>query len=227
MKLALLGRHISHSLSPKLYADIYDNLNVDYQLIDIEDKTLVPSLGILMNDLDGLNITSPYKEIFLNDVKIQQSEIQALNAINCIGKKQGSFYATNTDYTALIRLIPKMACNKKIIILGDGVMSRVVESVCKLKGLTFEVRSRKIDDELFRKFSNGNILEDNSLIINCCSRSYTFNGRLGIDSHFWDLNYRHQMHLDYFHGSQSYTDGYSLLKLQAEDAAAFWSQLKN
>lgn len=227
IKLALLGKDISHSLSPDLYKEIYKNQTIDYQLIDIKHINFLPSLKVLMNDLDGLSITSPYKEVYLSEVIIEDSVISALKAVNCIGKKLDKFYATNTDYTALLELVPEKVENRRIVILGDGVMSRLIESVCRIRGISFEIRSRKLDPIKFNSFSNGEIVDENSLIINCCSRAYSFKGKLGYGSHFWDLNYRHQEHQHYFDTLPTYTDGYSLLKLQAEHAAAFWSQLKN
>lgn len=226
-KLALLGRNISHSLSPALYKEIYQEKAIDYRLIDIDKEIDLMPLTDLMQDLDGLNITSPFKEYYLPEVEINSEEIQALAAINCIGKVGGKFYATNTDYLALLKLMPKMPNTNKVIILGDGVMSRVVSAVCRKLKIHFMVRSRKICPDEFKHFSAGNIVDKNSLIINCCSRSYSFKGNMDPSSHFWDLNYRHSEHLEYFKNSPSYTDGYSLLKLQAYDAAAFWSQLKN
>jgi len=226
-KLALLGKDISHSLSPDLYREIYKDKNLNYQLIDIANSADLPSLAMLMKDLDGLNITSPYKEFYLNQVEISSNEIQSINAINCILKQSDRFFATNTDYLALKHLVPLMKKDLKIVILGDGVMSRVVQIVCKFLEIEFEQRSRRQDPELFTQFSNGKFVDENTLLINCCSRSYCFEGELGTNSHFWDLNYRHSHHQEYFKKTSSYTDGFSLLKLQAEKAAAFWSQLKN
>ena len=225
--LALLGKNISHSLSPELYKEIYNDKKLNYQLIDIQSEASLPSLDVLMEKLDGLNITSPYKEFYLNQVEIDSTEVKSLKAINCIAKHNDRFKATNTDYIALKQLVPQMSKNLNIIILGDGVMSRVVSTVCTSLNIAYSIRSRKIDKKIFEEFSHGLIVDENSLLINCCSRSYCFNGRLGSNSHFWDLNYKHSEHQSYFLNSPSYTDGYSLLKLQAHEAAAFWSQLKN
>lgn len=224
IKLALLGKNISHSLSPKLYNDIYGEKNVEYRLLDFNENNQIPPIDKLMIDLDGLNITSPYKEHFVKNVIIKDDFIRSLAAINCIANVGEEFFATNTDYTAMLRLLPDMTNQKKVVILGDGVMSRVSQAACLKLGLSFKVYSRRLTPE---KFSNMELVDENVLVINCCSREYVFNGKITAGLVFWDLNYLHQAHSELFINHGNYIDGLNLLTEQARDAAAFWSSLKN
>ncbi len=224
IKLGLLGKNISHSLSPKLYSDIYGEKNVEYSLLDFNEKNQIPPIDKLMIGLDGLNITSPYKEHFIKDVIIKDDFIRSLAAINCIAKVGEQFFATNTDYSAMLSLLPDMAKQKHVVILGDGVMSRITQTACLKIGLQFEVYSRRLTPE---KFNQMELVDENVLVINCCSREYAFNGKITAGLHFWDLNYLHQAHLQLFKYKKNYIDGLNLLREQARDAAAFWSSLKN
>ncbi len=224
IKLALLGKNISHSQSPGLYKEFYGESKVDYQLLDFTHESEVPKLKILMRDLDGLNITSPYKELFVKDVIIADDNIKKLKAINCIGKRGDQYYATNTDFSAMIRLLPELAINKKILILGDGVMSRITQLACYQSSLSFEVWSRKLTPSIFRTKI---VVDGNVLIINCCAREYIFSGHVSDESTFWDLNYLHDAHSQIFAHKSNYIDGLNLLTEQARDASAFWLQLKN
>lgn len=224
IKLGLLGRNISHSKSPELYQQIYGINNVDYRLFDFDEETSIPRLDVLFKDLDGLNITAPYKEHFLSNVEIKDVVIQSLKAINCIGHKGKKFYATNTDYSAMKRLLADMSKGCEVLILGDGAMSRVTQKACEQNNLRHQIWSRKLTP---LEFESMPIPDRNVLVVNCCARSYVFNHKLPKNALFWDLNYSHSEHERLFKGSSQYVDGLNLLREQALDAAAFWSSLKN
>lgn len=70
MKLGLLGYPITHSLSPKLYQEILGPKLTSYELFSFENRESIPSLDYFANKLDGLNITSPYKTHFINQIQI-------------------------------------------------------------------------------------------------------------------------------------------------------------
>lgn len=227
IKLALIGKGISHSLSPSLYREIFSDELSEYQLLDYPHENDIPSLEELFKSFDGLSITTPYKEYFVKQVQILDESVALIGAINCIGKKNSSFVATNTDFLAMRKLLPQMLQDKEqLVILGDGVMARMIKIVCKEKNINFEQWSRKLTPEKFSRMPLGEIADGNILVINCCGREYNFNHQMPSLAHFWDLNYRHEAHQSFFHNNPNYIDGFNLLKSQAIDAAAFWSSLK-
>lgn len=226
--LGLLGKSIAHSLSPKLYADIYGAENLEYHLFDFETAKEIPSLLQIFSVVSGLSITTPYKEHFLEDVSFINNEVKELQAINCIGLVDKKFHATNTDYSALNRLLPQMLRDRsEILILGNGAMARVVARVCLKHHLKFHQWSRSQTPEKFQLMNIKSVADGNILVINCCARNYVFHGTLPEKSLFWDMNYRHLQHDQLFLNSSQYIDGQNLLLAQAQDAAAFWSSLKN
>src|SRR5690606_26020523 len=103
-KLALIGKKITHSRSPILYRKIL-GLETSYDLIDVEVNQL-PLLSALSLKYDGLNITSPYKENYIDQVKIEDDLVLALGAINTIDLRKTNYLATNTDLLA-VRVILK------------------------------------------------------------------------------------------------------------------------
>lgn len=226
--LGLLGRSIAHSLSPKLYADIYGAGNLEYHLFDFESAKEIPSLAQIFSQVSGLSITTPYKDHFLADVSFINDEIKELQAVNCIGYADKKFYATNTDYSALNRLLPQMFHGRsEIIILGNGAMARVVTRVCQNHHLKYVQWSRAQTPEQFQQMNVESVADGNVLVVNCCARNYVFHAKLPAKSLFWDMNYRHLQHDQLFLNSSQYVDGQNLLLAQAHDAAAFWSSLKN
>lgn len=228
IRLGLLGKNITHSLSPQLYREIYGADNLDYSLFDYESSESIPPLFEMFQKIDGLSITAPYKEHFLDAVEIKDPVVRKLQAINCIGRYRNIFVATNTDLSAMRRLLPKLIQDKQILILGSGAMARIVSAVVTELGHTSIQWSRSHTLTEFEQMKIESISDGNVLVVNCCARSYEFTHTIPKRALFWDMNYRHQAHLERFRNIPTqYIDGLNLLREQAIDAAAFWSSLKN
>lgn len=224
-KYALLGHHIQHSLSPMLYRELIDE-NVHYDLIDVSAEN-VPSLSDLSKEYEGINITSPYKEVYFKEVKLTENA-KKLGAINCLKFKGQNVFGENTDYLAIVDILKNHQNkykNLKVILLGDGVMSRVTQVALKELHINFQLFSRKINQN-FSSLDFSTVYDKNDfvLIINCCARSYIFTSPLPELGIFWDYNYKFQPHIQRFSKENyNYEDGFEMLKKQAEYAVAFWS----
>lgn len=218
LKLALVGQNISHSRSQEMYEKILGR-KVAYSLLDYRDEHDIPKASELLERYVGVSITTPYKEHFLDEVKISQ-EVLPLKAINCLGKVNNQLVGTNTDFLALKEILKRYS-HKNIIILGSGAMFRVCSKILQDESTSFLNFNRAKDGDIDKidlsKY-------ENSLIINTCARSYIFNGRLHESAIFYDLNYNFEKHVDYFSqlGNQ-YIDGLELLELQAKYALEFWN----
>jgi shikimate dehydrogenase len=215
-KLGLLGKNISHSKSKQMYEEIL-NTDVDYSLFDYDEPNEIPNLDEFFKKVEGLSITAPYKKHFINLVSISDN-VKKLGGINCIKKLDGKYYGTNTDYLAVKELLPKFNC-KSIVLLGNGTMSKIT-----MKALD----ELNLSCEHFFRSKDGNISEldlssfKKCLIINSCSRDFIFKGKTSNDSIFWDYNYNNPNQEKLILNSQ-YSDGLSLLRLQALYALKFWS----
>lgn len=226
-KLALIGKNIQHSKSPEIYRKIISP-HIIYDLLDYETELKLPTAIELLRIYDGINITSPYKEHFLNQVELS-SNAKKLGAINCLKKIGNKIIGENTDYLAILDILREFQHKHgklKVVILGDGVMSKVTISALSFLGYDFEVLSRKktknfdqLDLEIY--FSNQN---NQPLVINTCSRDYIFSGKIDERAIFWDFNYDFSPHTSSLSAIvKQYLDGYSMLFKQAEYALAFWS----
>lgn len=226
-KLALVGKNISHSMSPALYKKLLSS-SVEYDLLDYKDISQIPAVEILMSNYDGINITSPYKKHFIGQVELVGAA-KKIGAINCLKKSEGRILGANTDYYAVmdqLRLFLETHESLNVVVLGDGVMSTVTqESLMKLR-VPFKIFSRKLTDQfhqldLINFFASS---EMRPLIINTCSRDYVFNGDLPKNSIFWDYNYNFSAHSSLLAPKIfQYLDGLKMLEDQAKYAVAFWS----
>lgn len=229
-RFALVGKNIAHSKSPEIYRRLISP-SIQYDLLDYSDKESIPALSDLFKNYDGINITSPYKEHFLSQIELTE-KAGSIGAINCLKKMDGKFLGDNTDYYAVVdglkSLFEKYG-EMRVIILGDGVMSRVAQLALKDLNQTVEVYSRKLTDN----FTQLNFGKNNSgisikpLIINACSRDFVFTGNLPPESVFWDFNYNFTPHSSQIPAKvHQYLDGYEMLERQAFYAVAFWSNRK-
>lgn len=225
INLALIGKDISHSKSAKIYERLLGE-SINYDLLDCSSENEIPPLDQLSKKYQGLNITSPYKKFFFNDVALS-NDIKFLGAINCISFEDSGAQGTNTDYLALlgiiddfINLYPKIY----FIIFGDGVMSKVTQNVLDKLGMEYEVVSRKSFPSISQYKINQNLLSKNDQVIlfNACSRDFIYKGDLPLGVTFYDYNYDFLPHKEHFFDQEClYIDGIELLERQATYALEF------
>jgi shikimate dehydrogenase len=226
MRLALIGKSISHSRSPAIYKKWLGS-TITYDILDFLNSKDLPSLDYLKQNYDGINITSPYKEHFFQDVLIDDETIKNLGAVNTLVFNPRGVIGTNTDLLAVRSLIAKLKLQfpkLNILLLGGGAMARVTIQVCKELDLSLIQLTRKNTFDFDQiDLAAFHIKEHQTLIINACSREYVFRGNLIGDEIFWDYNYSfmpHQNSLPF--RVKEYQDGQELLMLQAQYALQFW-----
>lgn len=224
IKLALVGKNISHSRSPEMYKKILGS-RIEYELLDYSIGKEIPMASDLLAVYSGINITSPYKKHFLKEVQLigVANEVQA---INCLRLKNGIVEGCNTDYLAIEKILKrhiKKNQNVKVVVLGDGVMANVVIHALSQLKMTYQQFSRKLTKsfhsfDLVDQFGNEKLL-----VINTCAREYVYQNKITPTSVFWDFNYSFDAHEELLSSKCLYEDGLEMLQLQAEYAVQFWS----
>lgn len=226
MRLGLIGKKISHSGSPAIYKKLIGP-HIQYDLIDIDSADKLPSINELAQNYSGINITSPYKTLYLNDVEILDPAVKKLGAINTIAFSSQGIRATNTDLIA-VRLIlqsfQKKYATLKLIVLGSGVMARMTEILAEELGIKLQLLSRSSHPNLSQldltPFEDSSV---QTIVINACSRDFIFQGNISSASIFWDYNYHFLPHQNTLPLKvKEYQDGQEMLYLQAVAARSFW-----
>ncbi len=231
MKLGLLGYPLNHSLSPELYRELLGSQLTSYELFSFEEDDLIPPLIFFGQRLDGLNITSPYKRHFVHEIEIPSSLVKSLGAVNTLAFISGKTFGTNTDLLAVVEILTNYSQDYpslQILLLGDGVMAKVIELAAQDLGISVRQFSRKLTPHFeqldLRPFHKS---DSQTLVINACSRQYVFNGFTHGDEIFWDLNYAFIPHQNTLPSRvKSYQDGREMLELQARAALKFWAKYK-
>ena len=166
-KFGLLGKKLSHSLSPLLHKTFFEDIGLkdEYKLYEV-DETEIDNFKnyMLENSIEGVNITVPYKKTFLDKLDFISNEAKEIGAINLLYIKDNKFYGDNTDYygfkqTLLTNQIEPSG--KKIAIIGRGGASASVYKVLKDMGaedITFYFRKDKLSEIEFPEDISGDII---------------------------------------------------------------------
>ncbi len=166
-KFGLLGKKLSHSLSPLLHSIFFEEMGIEaeYKLYEVAEHEIDNFKNYMFeNSIEGVNITVPYKKAFLDKLDFISDEAKEIGAINLLYIKENKFYGDNTDYygfkqTLLTNQIEPSG--KKIAIIGRGGASASVYKVLKDMGaedITFYFRKDKLSKIEFPEDISGDII---------------------------------------------------------------------
>jgi shikimate dehydrogenase len=175
-KFGLIGYPLSHSFSKKFFTQKFDAEGIDsceYDLYPIESIDLLS--GLLANDLEleGLNVTIPYKlEVlpFLNEI---DEAARVIGAVNCIrvtrDGKSAALKGFNTDaYGFEESLKPLLEpWHNRALVLGDGGAAKAVKYVLDRLSIPYLIVTRKpADGSILYEEITEEILSAYTVIIN-------------------------------------------------------------
>ena len=101
-RFGLVGRDISYSFSPGYFGEKFRKLGLGdctYEIFDLPEIGAFPDLLARYPDLEGLNVTIPYKEAVLPYLDTIDPEAREIGAVNTIRLRGGRKEGFNTDVT--------------------------------------------------------------------------------------------------------------------------------
>lgn len=128
-KLGLIGYPIKHSLSPWIHGEFLEktNLNGSYSIIEIKQDDFDKEIKKLKQlNLQGFNITVPYKEKIIPYLDEIDTQAKHIGAVNTVHNKDGKWIGYNTDgigyMNSLLTKYPKLTNDKTldVLLLGAG-----------------------------------------------------------------------------------------------------------
>ncbi len=171
----LIGYPLSHSFSKKYFSQHFAAAGITdayYELFPIESIHNLLILKALYPNLQGLNVTIPYKQTVMPLLDELDESAQAVGAVNTIHIQKGRLIGYNTDtygFEMSLRqfLSTHAAQPKQALILGRGGAAKAVAFVLQKMGIRFQYVSRqKSPDGLhYDELTQLHIIE-NQLIIN-------------------------------------------------------------
>jgi shikimate dehydrogenase len=174
-KYGLIGATVSHSFSKSYFDEKFFREGLRDYHYDLYSLPAIDDLKNLLQEnpeLEGLNVTIPYKEQvvkFLNEI---DPEAKKIGAVNVIKIKEGNLKGFNTDSAAFYETLEKWfprTDKSKALILGTGGSAKAVQQALKKLSISYEMVSRdkgKADHTYEDLENDEKIIADVQLIIN-------------------------------------------------------------
>jgi shikimate dehydrogenase len=168
----IIGNPLSHSFSPAYFSQKFASESIDarYDAFPLASITDLPDL-LREHQLEGLNVTIPYKTSILPYLNELSSAAMAIGAVNCLKIEGNRLLGYNTDYYGFATSLKPLlqAGHKRALILGTGGAAQAVQYALRQMDMPFLSVSRTGDDlENTIRYSalSKDILQQHQVIIN-------------------------------------------------------------
>ncbi len=173
-KFGLIGYPLTHSFSKKYFTEKFSREQIggcEYELYSIESIAQLPELLKQHPDLEGLNVTIPYKKLVIPFLSNASAAVMEMQACNCITIKNEKLFGNNTDVTGFAKTFtPHLkSSHKKALILGTGGASSAVAYTLRQLGINYLFVSRNkgnTNKVIDYKAVNEELLIEYTVIIN-------------------------------------------------------------
>jgi shikimate dehydrogenase len=172
-QFAVIGNPIAHSLSPILHQEVYRQLALDASFEKIHLMPNALHSFIKVNELDGFNVTIPYKQSVIPFLNELDESAQTIGAVNCVHDGKGY----NTDWIGFLNALKLNNIELKekcCTIIGAGGAARAIAfGLIKagVKSISIKNRTQTKADQLLdwinSIFPHNNSSESSDLIVNC------------------------------------------------------------
>ncbi len=179
---AVLGKPISHSLSPLLHTTAYQELGVGatYEKIEVSSGDLVSFLNGLDDSWNAFSLTMPLKEEVL-EVADHLSELALrIKSANTLHRVDQEWFATSTDIDGFRNslLMHEINFSSHVVIIGAGATARAAAAACdgtaahitvinRSTARTADMQKSVVESPIsFVDWSNCSIINNADLVIN-------------------------------------------------------------
>ncbi|MBW3545039.1 MAG: shikimate dehydrogenase [Bacteroidetes bacterium] len=244
-QFGLIGYPLGHSFSKAYFTEKFSREGIAgaayelYPLVNIAD---LPTLLAQLPQLEGLNVTIPYKEQVIPYLDSLHASAQKVGAVNVIRRVGDQLIGYNSDYLgfklSLQQWLGSSMAGLKALVLGSGGAARAVCAALQDLQIPYTKVSRAAAAGIFSYADlqqQPELLEQYRLIINttplgmaprtdaCPDLPYQ---QLGAGHYLYDLVYNPNETLFMQHGLKRgarVKNGLEMLHLQAEEAWKIWN----
>ncbi|MBP5277999.1 MAG: shikimate dehydrogenase [Prevotella sp.] len=175
-KYGLIGYPLRHSFSMGFFNEKFQNENIDAEYINYEIKNIDELREVLASnpDLQGFNVTIPYKQKVMSYLDSIAPEARSIGAVNVVKveHRNNTYHLKgyNSDSIAFTKTIEPMldSIHQRALILGTGGASKAIEYSLKSLGLTTLLVSRyERPGTIQYQRITPEIIKDYNVIVNC------------------------------------------------------------
>lgn len=137
----LLGSPVSHSISPMMHNDSFQQLGLDfaYLCFDVKPDRLKEAVsGLRAMNTYGFNLTMPDKEAVLPYLDELSLEAQLVGAVNTVKNENGRLIGYNTDGLGYLKSVEEAGCHivgKEMTLLGAGGAACAIAAQAAISGV--------------------------------------------------------------------------------------------
>ncbi len=148
----VIGDPIAQSLSPDIH-NLWlkaSNISAFYNKFHLQTETAVSDIQALLRfDVQGLNITMPYKEAAINSAIDVSDTAKKIGVANTLKATSNGWYAENTDAQGFLNSLYAVISentlkNKKVLLIGAGGAARAVAYILDLQGADLTILNRTV-----------------------------------------------------------------------------------
>lgn len=156
---ALIGRKLGHSFSPTIHTWLGAP---SYILQELEPENLESFLQT--TDLDGMNVTIPYKKAVLSFCSELSDTARIIGSVNTLVRRENGWYGDNTDaygFTWLLNRRNIDVCGKHCVVFGTGGASVTVQKVLRDLGagkISVLSRNGRNDYRFLSEYADASVL---------------------------------------------------------------------
>lgn len=167
-KYLVIGNPIDHSLSPKLHNFWIKKYNIQayYSKLLVDEKDLGEIVNRVRNDeLDGLNVTVPFKKKIIPHLDILTNVAKEANSVNTIYKSNNKIIGDNTDVDGFLESLKAINFNPEnqtaFIVGAGGVALSIIVALKKMGVSKIKITNRTISEIniLKKKYQDLNVID--------------------------------------------------------------------
>ena len=153
--LGLIGYPLSHSLSPRIHEAAFTALALqgEYLLYPVAPGKIDGLAALVRHmrdgEIQGLNVTIPYKQTIMSLLDELTPSAQAIGAVNTLYLQEGKLIGHNTDAAGfladLTKFLREPVGEKKALVLGAGGAARAVVYALLKDGWQVNLAVRRAD----------------------------------------------------------------------------------
>jgi len=167
----LIGKPLGHSWSERYFTQLFRELCIeaDYSPIEIANLNELHKL----EQLDGYNVTLPYKSAILPYLDEVDGVAQQIGAVNVVLRRlaEGRTISRgyNTDYIGFAHSIRPWLRpgDNKAMILGSGGVAQAVKYELGLMSIEYTTISRSCERGICYQAITREMMEEHTVIVNC------------------------------------------------------------
>lgn len=130
LKFGLIGSSLSHSKSIKIQNAAFKHLkvNASYENFEIPVENFDRGIIDLLQKVDGLNITIPFKEKILKYLNRSDEIVKRIGAANTVYLTEMGIIGYNTDHEGFLESLKKYPelKEKKVALIGAGGAAKAI-----------------------------------------------------------------------------------------------------